>query len=604
MVRKLRTAVLVVHGMGSQRPLETVRGVINAVWFDNDDHAQDPKKKLWSHPEPSGVDIDLTVMTTNEIPGSSDDRVADFHELYWAHHMSETKAVAVLLWLFELGRRGPYFKTGMNGLWWCGAVYLCLLLLSVAVVALRGVVWLSEIVDEPEGIVATLFIMLCVAFIVTIAASLRVRWTRLLKRLALGFFLWMLIGLVAVGAVVLFKWGYNRFAYSNTALIFRESAAALTCVFLPIGAAYLAATMLMGQWGARAFGWALVLSFGFYAIYLVLAYLGCFGSEETISLMLREGRVPWSMCSEWSAVAAWVIIGAYLLMNAAFLQPFLGDAARYFRNSPANVAVRRTIRKDAVDTIEQLHRSREYDRIVVVAHSLGTVVAYDMLRAYYSRICSQIAVDKTKLNPEFDTIDSGKLDCASMRDQGRELIRKMARHSKLLADAAREEPFSWADSESVDAWLVTDFVSLGSPLTHARYLMVNEDDGEKAEENFLNRVRERELSMCPPARQNNDGLISFTNEGKVRLHHGGMFGTTRWTNLYFPVSDIFWGDAIGGPIRKVFGECVDDVPVWSNNTKTTDGFKHVAYWKTDFLDGRKAQHIQELIMAINLEDKP
>ncbi|HEX2538391.1 MAG TPA: hypothetical protein VHL13_08925, partial [Pseudolabrys sp.] len=65
MVRKLRTAVLVVHGMGSQRPLETVRGVINAVWFDDDDHNKG-SKKLWSHPEPSGVDLDLTVMTTNE----------------------------------------------------------------------------------------------------------------------------------------------------------------------------------------------------------------------------------------------------------------------------------------------------------------------------------------------------------------------------------------------------------------------------------------------------------------------------------------------------------------------------------------------------------
>ncbi len=72
MARKFRTAVLVVHGMGSQRPLETVRGVINAVWFKNDNHTQDPHYKLWSHPEPSGVDLDLTVMTTNEIPGTAD----------------------------------------------------------------------------------------------------------------------------------------------------------------------------------------------------------------------------------------------------------------------------------------------------------------------------------------------------------------------------------------------------------------------------------------------------------------------------------------------------------------------------------------------------
>ena len=85
MTRRLRTAVLVVHGMGSQRPLETVRGVINAVWFDNDDHSQDKKHKLWTHPEPSGVDLDLTVMTTNDFKDQAGERVADFHELYWAH---------------------------------------------------------------------------------------------------------------------------------------------------------------------------------------------------------------------------------------------------------------------------------------------------------------------------------------------------------------------------------------------------------------------------------------------------------------------------------------------------------------------------------------
>ena len=32
-----RTAVLVVHGIGSQRALETVRGVIQGVWLNRED---------------------------------------------------------------------------------------------------------------------------------------------------------------------------------------------------------------------------------------------------------------------------------------------------------------------------------------------------------------------------------------------------------------------------------------------------------------------------------------------------------------------------------------------------------------------------------------
>jgi hypothetical protein len=111
-----RTAILVVHGIGSQRALETVRGVMRGVWLDRNNPA-DKGKRVWTHPERDGSDIDLAVMTTSTVPDSHDGRRVDFHELYWAHLMSETKAVAVLLWLYELCRKGPIMKPGMNGMW-------------------------------------------------------------------------------------------------------------------------------------------------------------------------------------------------------------------------------------------------------------------------------------------------------------------------------------------------------------------------------------------------------------------------------------------------------------------------------------------------------
>lgn len=609
MVRRLRTAVLVVHGMGSQRPLETVRGIINAVWFDNDDHYTSGKR-VWSHPEPSGIDLDLTVMTTSAISGKPGDRVADFHELYWAHLMSETKPVAVLLWLFELGRRGPNFKTGMNGLWWCGAVYLCLLMLSVALITLRGVVWVANIVGAPEGILVTLFLMLSVAILVSLIASACARWWRLCRKLVVGLVGWVIVGLLAVGAA----WAVARWAnYVDASLKLTaiESAKILTGALLPIAIAFVAARLLMAKWGARVFGVTLLASFTFFLIYFALVHFGVLGVPETLVAILRKGRLPWSLYSDWSVVAAWIVIGGYLVMNAAFLQPYLGDAARYFRNSPANVAVRRAIRKEAVDTLDQLHRSRDYDRIVVVAHSLGTAVAYDMLRAYYSRICSQIPVDKSKLSPEFDAIDGGTLDYASMRAHARELVRKLARESKILADSARQDPYKSAKSDEVDAWLVTDFVTLGSPLTHARYLMINDDNADQLDEDFLMHVREREMLLCPPYRLDVDldGLISFKIRGDdhselVKLHHGGMFGLTRWTNLYFKMTNIFWGDAIGGQVAPVFGGGVNDVRVWTDKEHTEGFFQHVSYWKTDCAEQRKAPHIRALRDAIDLSDEP
>ncbi|HXD45740.1 MAG TPA: hypothetical protein VN655_11460 [Pseudolabrys sp.] len=582
MVRKLRTAVLVVHGMGSQRPLDTVRGVINAVWFDNDDHSQDKVHKLWSHPEPSGVDLDLTVMTTNEIAATSGERSADFHELYWAHLMSETKAVAVLLWLFELGRRGPKLKTGMNGLWWAGAIYLNLLLLSVALLVMQAVVWLTCIDQDPQKIAYVVGLMLAIAVLAGLFAALRHKYWKLSIAL-----------LIILGAMLVA--GYWIFTNDQVVV------ARLTSAFIAPALAFLAATLLMKSWGRITFAATYGLSLVFFAIVLCRRHPAEF--FVSVADHFKNADLPWGLPSQQSTIAAFCIIGVYLLMNAAFLQPYLGDAARYFRNSPANVAVRREIRKEAVKTLDQLHRSRDYDRIVVVAHSLGTVVAYDMLRAYYSRICDQIPVDRRELDPEFDHVDRGLPTMESARSEGRALIRKFAAASAMLAPAARVDPYKPVKSEEVDAWLVTDFVTLGSPLTHARYFMTNDDNGDRLDQDFEDQVRERALPTCPPKQLDNDGLIAFTNaEKKTRLHHGGMFGMTRWTNLFFPINSIFWGDAIGGLVHEIFGKYVKDVPVSTRTDNGTRFFAHVAYWQTDCPEGRRAPHLASLIAAINLAD--
>ena len=134
--------------------------------------------------------------------------------------------------------------------------------------------------------------------------------------------------------------------------------------------------------------------------------------------------------------------------------------------------------------------------------------------------------------------------------------------------------------------------------------MANGDNQKALETDFGNRVREREYPTCPPQELDGDGRIGFENPDThtAQLHHGGTFGMTRWTNLYFPIVSILWGDAIGGPVRPVFGDCAKDVIV---STKTAGGpafFTHVAYWKTDCPDGRKAPHLAALIEAIDLPD--
>ena len=57
------------------------------------------------------------------------------------------------------------------------------------------------------------------------------------------------------------------------------------------------------------------------------------------------------------------------------------DVVRYLDTSPRSYAVRREIRKGLVEMLQALHASRAptYDRIVIVAHSLGAYIAYDAI---------------------------------------------------------------------------------------------------------------------------------------------------------------------------------------------------------------------------------
>jgi hypothetical protein len=351
----------------------------------------------------------------------------------------------------------------------------------------------------------------------------------------------------------------------------------------------------MGWWGVGAFVLACLLSLGFY---LLLVPLGFTKNADMQDLQL----VPWSLGSQWSMVLAWLNVAAYLIFNAMFLQPYLGDAARYFRNAPANTAVRREIRRQAVDMLSFLHASGKYDRIIVVAHSLGSVIAYDMLRAYFARVAHELPAGPEIFDQTFDAVDSSgsDIDPDLLRTNARKLIRKIAQVSAIARDkdaATDDEPRTW---------LVTDFVSLGSPLTHAYYLMCDGDTTAALEKDFQRRVREREFPTCPPRRNDGDGRLTFIRpETSQRVfHHGALFGLTRWTNLYFPVSNLFWGDAIGGEVGPVFGKAVKDIPIYVRKSGIADFFSHITYWDIRRDGGRTAPHIQALRDAINLADRP
>jgi hypothetical protein len=623
-----RTAVLVVHGMGLQRPLETVRGIVTAVWCATKTEAEE--NKIWLHPDRSGVDIDLPVIS-GEIRKVKPTRGVDFYELYWAHLMSETPALAVLLWLFELAQKGPLLKRNMQLVWGAAALFLVLMIFSTSMLVLKAIERLAN-VKQIHAIVFAPVFMFFIFFVLCAILFVGNRAWRFSLYSTLAF------ASLTVFAVI----------FLSVHVIVGQSLPNLASELLPTLVALLAVYLLMGKWGLIISVGVLVLSLIFEIMVRLSRYLGhlfefkfqlltdwlrslpplagwlpqqgkVFTEPQWTISWLSPDAFPWSMTSPWCVAAACVILATYVVISVAFLQPYLGDAARYFRNAPSNVAVRREIRREAVSMLERLHTSGRYDRIVVVAHSLGTVIAYDMLRAFFSRIAPSLPTTGNELDKEIKTIEDKIVQFQRDWDEF-----KARKHEKPSPEELRRlgrnivgkfSAISDIDTEQ-QAWLVTDFVTLGSPLAHARYLMCEGGTVDALTKDFQRRTDEGELPVCPPTKldkegrplppNKEDGPLTYARdddpEKARRFHNNALFGLTRWTNLYFRVSELFRGDAIGGPLEEIFGGGIIDVALPGHTPQDRGVTAHIRYWDVSGEDPLCKEHIKYLRRAIDLRD--
>jgi hypothetical protein len=302
-------------------------------------------------------------------------------------------------------------------------------------------------------------------------------------------------------------------------------------------------------------------------IVVVLIAVGFLALQTVLPDAYRVVTIPKWVSGVLGVLVAWVAVPV--------LNGIVGDAARYLDPAPANVERRQSIRAKGVEILKNLHDSQEYERIILVGHSLGTVIGYDILTYAWPAFAG--ATEGTKRHPGLDQLEndvaSRSLDAGAYQARQRELLRE------LQKDGCR--------------WLVTDFVTLGSPLTHAEILLAHDKN------DLVSKEAERELPTCPPTLE--DGRFSFPkNRAKRTLHHAAVFGPTRWTNLYFPCRFVLLGDLIGGPLTEVFGQGIVDHSV----TTTLRGgwLSHTLYWSTS--DGEpNPEHVKALRKAVNLPDE-
>ncbi|MGV8840444.1 MAG: hypothetical protein ACWA6X_09090 [Bauldia sp.] len=511
--RAPRTAVLIVHGIGNQRPLDTLRGVVETVWT-TDASVSAPKARHWLQIGRKTGDLDLPVVTTSTVSGRS--HQVEFHELYWAHLMAGTRLVAVLLWLFDLVRKGPQpLRPDVARLWYLAVPFLVAAIAAAVLVVMDG--------------------------------GLR------------------LVGIPGVRAPA--------------------------DIILPWVLTVIVVAVVMGRRG--------LMVLAFFAVVILLAAVPLQTGDFHAAVFWRLGHDP-------SLLAAGALILVMAAMGAFFLTTVVGDAARYYRNSPANVGVRREIRALGTDTLTALH-NENVDRIIVVAHSLGSVIAYDVLRACWSELCRSYgnvagvtglaAQDRSPVRdgaPVADDVPFELDERTVWRNRSRALLSNLA----AATPGTPEKP----------VWRVTDFVTLGSPLTHARYLNATGTNADELAANFRARVGDREAPTCPPRYDGADRRMTFTPDGADPtttqfLHHAALFGLTRWTNLHFP-SGAYNGDLVGGALAPVFGTAIKDVGVPRPGRRKSSW--HGWYWRWDGATGNGPTpgHIAALRDAINLLDEP
>ncbi len=300
--------------------------------------------------------------------------------------------------------------------------------------------------------------------------------------------------------------------------------------------------------------------------------------------------VPKWILTVWAALVSYAV--------SRFLLPFLGDVADYVRATPDTVGRRSAVRERALGLLRKLNDDPTYDRIVVVGHSLGSVIAYDLLQILWAEYgpnhrnprtsrdttAALKAISKYALPLGKDGTSGKPIESDEDRAEYRTLQWKLY---ELLRDAS---------GEGAKPWKFSDFVSVGSPLTHAEFLIARDDHAlERA-------VEERLFAKSPPiSDKENETTIIY--KGK-HAHHASVFAATRWTNIYDLGNLWCTGDPFSGKAQENFGPGIEDVKVQLESQvlgMPSRLFTHTFYW-TDFDNRDEAPpHIVSLREAIDLQ---
>jgi hypothetical protein len=326
---------------------------------------------------------------------------------------------------------------------------------------------------------------------------------------------------------------------------------------------------------------------------------------------------PWPGMAQWH----WLLVGGALAATAGIHKTVVatfGRVVRYTQSNPDNIAARAAVRERGLELLRALHDGN-YKRIIIVSHSLGTILAHDLLSYFWAEREPARVITS---DAEFDALCALEKAAAGVQRDNPEpktVAEYFAAQRGLrLLLAQRPMPNLHDPNHKDTRWLISDFITLGSPLTHAEFLLA----ASKAD--IDRRKSERELPESPPYRElldpevlacaqatkklpiaapaESSRLISFPIPPAHKfweLHHAAPFALVRWTNIYDPAKLVIFGDIIGGPLAGVLGPAITDVNLKKLRGRQSLCFTHTKYWTLD----RDQKHIVALRAAVNLLDR-
>lgn len=331
-----------------------------------------------------------------------------------------------------------------------------------------------------------------------------------------------------------------------------------------------------------------------------------FALVTLVSMAVLAASQIWDFLSPGCAFALLAFASAVLWVLDHFVIPYFGDVAAYVRATPGTVRNRAEVRERGLALLRALSDDDDYDRIVVVGHSLGSMIAYDLLHILWAERRPR-GLDRRRDKATTDAVKAVEAFAAlpdaapAQFDAERRAAFRAAQWRLYLRLRARG-----AQDRSLP-WKISDLVTVGSPLTHAEFL-VTKNAGR-----FRDGVGERLFGICPPLSDSASApKLLYDEAGRgAALHHGAVFAATRWTNIY-DLGNLLWtGDPFSGSMAENFGVGVEEFRVAMRRRRWGRLFTHSLYWRQDVSsagagdEGTDAvpAHIRTLRRAVDIRRK-